>query len=329
MCGVHIASQITGALWEYPPAICGQHINKISLQHTSDQELSKAAGVRMIPSTFYFPNPIDSDDFQREMEEILASGVVGFNHGGKSLIAKQGIDTNHGGVDAYEIMVLVIDTDAAMAWLMVLVKVKGVKMVTEAIHGDLLQQEQQLQQRFQVDTIVNCTDIAGGEVAADNTCYPIRGGLIHLINDGKNFPKVGAAMTISANVARHNEIMFIPHYRNLDLTLDSPVMQRMKAHCEAFLSALKNAHIDLEYPIVQGLRPFHGTNIRVERELRCLGLGAAPSRIIHSYGHGGAGWSLSSGCAGDVLQLVEEALMDLKLKGTTSASQFAVVPTRM
>ena len=97
-------------------------------------------------------------------------------------------------------------------------------------------------------------------------------------------------------------------------------MQRMKERCEAFLPELKNAQIDPDYPVAQGLRPFRGTNIRVERELRSLGTGAAPSRIVHSYGHGGAGWSLSFGCAGDVLKLVEEAMSGVKPKGTTSAT---------
>jgi hypothetical protein len=29
---------------------------------------------------------------------------------------------------------------------------------------------------------------------------------------------------------------------------------------------------------------------------------------VHSYGHGGAGWSLAFGCAGDVRLLLEEAV---------------------
>ncbi|KAL0063907.1 hypothetical protein AAF712_009189 [Marasmius tenuissimus] len=346
-----IASQIAGALWEYPPAVCGQHTDKISLQHSkkwcmvayhiwnqiaSDEKLSKASGVRMMPSAFYFPDPVMDDDFQREkMQEIAASGVVGFNHGGKSLIEKRRIDPEHGGVDAYEIMAPVIDTDQAMSWLMDLVKAKGAKMHTEAVHGDLLQQEASLREKWGADAIINCTGIAGAEVAADDSCYPIRGGLIRLINDGRNFPKIDAAMTISADASRKNEIVFIvprsdnillmggftePNEWNLDLTLESPVMQRMKDRCEAFLPELKNARMDPDYPVAQGLRPFRGTNIRVERELRSLGNGSDPSRIVHSYGHGGAGWSLSFGCAGDVLKLVEEALQGAKPKGTTSAT---------
>jgi hypothetical protein len=52
----------------------------------------------------------------------------------------------------------------------------------------------------------------------------------------------------------------------------------------------------------------------VESELRVHDTDAkgrsGVSRIVHRYGHGGAGWSLCFGCAGDVLALVEEALAD-------------------
>ncbi|KAL0567892.1 hypothetical protein V5O48_014098 [Marasmius crinis-equi] len=343
-----LTSQIAGALWEYPPAVCGQHTNKISLQHSkkwcmvayhiwdaiaSDEELSRASGVRMVPSDFYFPHPLDSDPFHlSKMNEIKSSGVRGFRRS-PNLIPERRVDPDHGGVDAYEILAPVIDTDAAMAWLMRLVVAKGAAMLTETIHGDLLPQEHHLRARFEANAIVNCTGLAGAEVAGDKSCYPIRGGLLRVINDGKDFPKVEAALTISADVARHNEIVFIvprnddilllggftePHEWNLDLTLESPVMKRMRARCEEFLPELKKARLDPEYPMAQGLRPFRGTNIRVERELRTLATGRPPSRIVHSYGHGGAGWSLSFGCAGDVLSLVEEALMDLSPKSTTS-----------
>lgn len=117
-------------------------------------------------------------------------------------------------------------------------------------------------------------------------------------------------------VPRNDNILLIggiaeSHESQLDLRLDSPIIKRMRARCEAFLPDLKKARLDPDYPLAQGLRPFRERNVRVERELRTLGNATAPSRIIHSYGQGGAGWSLSFGCAGDVADLVEEALMDL------------------
>lgn len=112
-------------------------------------------------------------------------------------------------------------------------------------------------------------------------------------------------------VPRNHNILLIggiaePHKWDLDLTLDSEIIRRMRSRCEAFLPSLKQARVDPDYPLAQGLRPFRANNVRVERELRRTG-----SRIVHSYGQGGAGWSLSFGCAQDVVMLVEEALAGL------------------
>ena len=80
----------------------------------------------------------------------------------------------------------------------------------------------------------------------------------------------------------------------------------MRERCNRFVPGLENADYDPEAPLVQGLRPFRGKNVRVERELRRKQDGSI-SKIIHSYGQGGAGFTLSFGCAGDVLTLLNEA----------------------
>ena len=225
-----------------------------------------------------------------------------------------------------------IDTDQAMGWLTKLVEQKGAKLITEIIVGDLFDQELSLRVKYQADVIVNATGLAGMELAGDTSCYPIRGGLLRVINDGVDFPKLDYALTISAAVHESNEIVFIvprndnilllggiaePNEDQLSLTVESPIIKRMRARCEAFLPGLKKARLDDEYPLAQGLRPFRKQNVRVERELRLQEspltgfAGTVPSRIIHTYGHGGSGWSLSFGCAGDVLALVKETLHDL------------------
>ncbi|ORY64202.1 FAD dependent oxidoreductase [Pseudomassariella vexata] len=329
-----LTSQIAGALWEFPPAVCGQHTDSISLAHSkrwcmtayhiwdgiaSIPQLREASGVRMMPSDFFFPEAIDKDVAQlSKMTEIMASGVRGF-YRGADLIDERHVDPEYGAVDAYELMAPVIDTDKAMEWLTQLVQSKGATLVTETIEKDLLDIEEDLRVRFDADVIVNCTGIQGQTLAGDDSVYPIRGGLIRVINDGMDFPKVDAALTITADAAHSaNEIIFLvprndnilliggitePHKWDLNLTLESPIIQRMRARCEAFLPSLKNARLDADYPLAQGLRPFRAKNVRVERELRRTG-----SRIVHSYGQGGAGWSLSFGCAQDVALLVDQAL---------------------
>ena len=336
-----LTSQIAGALWEFPPAVCGQHTDAISLAnskrwcmvayHNWDQiaaipTLAAESGVSMKPADFFFPNPIEEDPEQlAKMKEIMASGVRGFVRS-SHIMEKRHIDPRYGAVDAYEHLAPIIDTDQCMAWLMKLVQAKGATLVRETLEGDILEHEERLRRRFKADVILNATGLAGAQLAGDKSCYPIRGGLIRVINNGSDFPKAEAALTISADAAHseHEIVFLVPrndnilliggiaesHEWNLDLTLDSPIIKRMRARCESFLPGLKNARMDPDYPLAQGLRPFRAKNVRVERELRKLG--RKPSRIVHSYGQGGAGWSLSFGCASDVLALVEDALLDLE-----------------
>ncbi|KAH7107204.1 nucleotide-binding domain-containing protein [Auriculariales sp. MPI-PUGE-AT-0066] len=338
-----LTSQIAGALWEFPPAVCGQHTDAISLQHSkrwcmvayhiwdaiaASKSLSELSGVRIRGADFFFPIPVEQDAAQfSKMQEIMASGVRGFRRD-LGIIKERRISENYGVVDAYEHLAPVIDTDVCMTFLKDLVVSKGAKLVTRTIHGDLFFQEHALRAEFSASVIVNATGLAAAETANDHTAYPIRGGLIRVINDGRDFPKVNAALTITADavhsaseivflVPRNDNVLLIggiaeSHQHKLDLTLDSPIIKRMRARCEAFLPDLKRARLDPDYPFAQGLRPFREHNVRVERELRRHKGEAAPSRIVHSYGQGGAGWSLSFGCAGDVATLVEAALLDLE-----------------
>lgn len=286
----------------------------------------------MKSSTFFFPCPIEEDPAQlHKMREIQAAGIRGFRRDA-ALIQEQKVNPSYGAVDAYEHLAPMIDTDTSMQWLMSVVEDKGATFITEKIEGSIFEQEDQLRQRFDADAIVNATGLAGIETADDMTCYPIRGALVRVINDGTHFPKVTKAMTITADAVHDsNEIVFIVprsdrilllggcaqhHQWDLDLTLESPIVKRMKARCERFLPSLKNAQLDADYPLAQGLRPFRQRNVRVERELRAQPvhngkLDPRPSRLVHTYGQGGAGWSLSFGCAQDAASLVEEALLDL------------------
>lgn len=224
-----LTSQIAGALWEYPPAVCGSHTDAISLFNSkrwcmvsyhiydeiaSDPVLSAISGVRMKPSGFFFPQLIEQDVHELgKMREIMASGVQGFRRGSK-IVEERRVNPTYGTTgsvaDSYEIQAPIIDTDVAMTWLMGLVRSKGAKFITETIHSDLLLVERDLLTRFSADAIVNCTGLNGTELAGDKSCYPIRGGLIRVLNDGRDFPKVESALTITADAVHNsNEIVFI------------------------------------------------------------------------------------------------------------------------
>ncbi|KAF8641335.1 hypothetical protein AX16_010033 [Volvariella volvacea WC 439] len=331
-----ITSQIAGALWEWPPAVCGKHTNIISLTNskrwcmTSYRAFSRLMkflpaedhGVRMRMANFFFKEQIERLPGQLEkMVEIQeASDIQGFLRD-PDLVKQHAVNQKAGVKDSYRHLAPVIDTDHYMVWLRALVASEGGHLITRKITGDLLEQEDRLLAEYNAVAIVNATGLNSYETAGDKTAWPLRGALIRVINDGKKFPKVEEVLCVS-HLDTHGEdedIVFIvprndrtlilgglaqPNVHTLDLKLDSPEIIRMRERCNNFVPGLDQAELDA-VPLVQGLRPFRDTNVRVEREKR-LKARRARSRIIHSYGQGGAGFSLSFGCASDVLNLMRE-----------------------
>jgi D-amino-acid oxidase len=72
----HITSVAAGALWEWPPAVCGHHHDQVSLDRSkswcqrsyqifADLSLDPATGVFLRPVTFYFELPIEEIGWRR------------------------------------------------------------------------------------------------------------------------------------------------------------------------------------------------------------------------------------------------------------------------
>ncbi|GJE92682.1 FAD dependent oxidoreductase [Phanerochaete sordida] len=336
-----ITSQIAGALWEWPPAVCGRHTDLISLKlsktwcmtsYRAFQKLQEVLpadgehghGIRMRTANFFFDKPIEENpDEYEKMQEIEAAKIPGFERD-SLLVTKHAVSQEAGVVDAYKHTTPVVDTDAYMVWLRSVVEAKSGKFVTHHIQGDLLEQEDALLRVFGADYIIDATGLGAFEAAGDRTVYPLRGALIRIVNDGTKFPKVNEALVVAHDYAKRDDdggIVFIvprndkililggiaqANEGKLDLTVDSPEMKRMRDRCNRFVPGLELAEVDPVSPVVQGLRPVRGENVRVERELRKKADGSL-SKIVHSYGQGGSGFTLSFGCAGDVVDLIKEA----------------------
>ncbi|KAF9892140.1 hypothetical protein FE257_002546 [Aspergillus nanangensis] len=340
--GLRLTSQIAGALWELPPAGCGPQAVQGKLPMVQDwalesfavyrtiaarATLAEAYGVKMKMFTSFHLNKIDSDALKTaKMQLMNDTGMEGFARG-THLFAKYGVNAaSHGGLqDAYEHLAPIIDTDVAMSFLMRLVRSKGARFETDTVHGDILAQEDHLLSVYGADAIVNATGVWAGAAAADDSVYPMRGGVLRVVNDGTDFPKLENSMVVSSEsksdgyfrdmafiVPRNDNILLLGSlvHRDawaLDLSPASDVVQEMRARCEDLLPMLKNARVESSYPFAQGMRPMRESYVRVELEERktCRG---QQSRIVHSYGHGGAGWSLAFGSARQVLRLVNGAL---------------------
>lgn len=337
-----LTSQVAGALWEMPPAGCGPQMygDKIPMAQrwaleslrvyralANRKDLARAFGVQMRMFTAFHLNRVDEDAVKSDkVRYIQDAELEGFSRG-THLFQKYGVNvSSHGGLqDAYEHMAPVIDTDVAMSFLMRLVRRKGARMETDTVYDDILSQEEHLLKMYDADAIVNATGVWAGETASDETVYPLRGGLLRVINDGKDFPKIENSMVVSSPtqedgsfrdmaflVPRNDRTLLLGSILNqdswqLDLTPSCPEVMQMRRRCEDLLPFLKNARLDPQCPLVQGRRPMRMGHVRVEREKR-LTQCAWPSRIVHAYGHGGAGWSLAFGSAREVSRLVQDVL---------------------
>jgi D-amino-acid oxidase len=154
----------------------------------------------------------------------------------------------------------------------------------------------------QAPIVVNCTGAGARELVPDEGLTTSRGQLVVVENPG-----------IDEFFAEHEEstepTYFLPHGDRLvlggsaesgrtDLEPDPSIAAAIRRRCGAIEPMLHRARV-LAHRV--GLRP---TRVRVRLErVRDHG-----RHLIHNYGHGGAGVTLSWGCARDVRRLAEEVL---------------------
>ncbi len=324
-----ITSNVAGALWEWPPAVCGRHHDDVLLAPskawslTSYQrfcELAEAptrTGVFLRPANFYFRQPIEDNPVELTKMKELAEHVLDFVHT-PEMIEDNGVNPDAGVVDAYSFLAPMVETDRYLSWLHRQARSAGCTLRLRRICGELRSQEQQLRQEFAADLIVNCTGLGAYELAGDKDLCPHRGAVIRIDNTGEVMPRITAAHCVANDPSTdHQDMIFIvprgddrlllgglvePDEWGTDVGLDYvPIRDLLRRNVE-FLPILADAKLDPADPIRVGLRPFRGQSVRLEHE---PGTG-----IIHNYGHGGAGVSLSWGCAEHVAQLVSQLLDD-------------------
>jgi D-amino-acid oxidase len=147
--------------------------------------------------------------------------------------------------------------------------------------------------------VVNCSGIGARELVPDPRVRPVRGQVVVVSNPGVEefFAEHPGPSTRLRYVLPHETTVVLGGTAEPDLadrTPDPEVTRRIVAGCAEVVPALAAARV-LEQRV--GLRPVRD-EVRLEPEDRPGG------RIIHNYGHGGAGVTLSWGCAREVAALI-------------------------
>lgn len=150
------------------------------------------------------------------------------------------------------------------------------------------------------DVVVNCTGLGARELVADRTVHPVRGQVVRVTNPG---------LHMSIRDEDHPDGRAYVHPRTRDCILggtldvdrwdtavDPATSEAIVSRCLELAPALRHAEV-LEHRV--GLRPGRPT-VRLEEDTPLNG----GARVVHCYGHGGAGITLSWGCAAEIVEIV-------------------------
>lgn len=147
--------------------------------------------------------------------------------------------------------------------------------------------------------LVNCTGVGAREVAKDDEVYPIRGQTILLETSEVRVGYMDNS-AIDHIFPRADGVLIggVKQKGDWNTQLDPETAADIMRRCSAIEKRLADAPVLREFV---GLRP--GRH-EVRLELEQLASGGA---VIHNYGHGSVGYTLSWGCAEDVVELAAKA----------------------
>jgi D-amino-acid oxidase len=146
------------------------------------------------------------------------------------------------------------------------------------------------------DLVINCAGIGARELVEDVDLEPHRGQVAIVPRiEGFSCAIVCDDAPLMYAIPRRNDCVFGgTNDLSSDLVADPATTDRIVAECSRVLN--------IEKPTVRaervGLRPFRKSGVRLERDQLRDG-----RTVIHNYGHGGSGFTLSWGCAREVVEL--------------------------
>jgi D-amino-acid oxidase len=144
------------------------------------------------------------------------------------------------------------------------------------------------------DAVVNCAGLGARELAADASLVAVRGQVVRVAA-----PEVREWLLDQSDprrlvyvVPRENDVVLggTADEGAEDRAPDPATTEAIRARCAALVPALRDAPV---VDVAVGLRPVRSA-VRLEVE----------GRVVHCYGHGGAGVTLAWGCAGEVAALL-------------------------
>jgi len=199
----------------------------------------------------------------------------------------------HGYQYGLRFVVPLVEMPLYLPWLAERVRADGAELYRRRIHslGELVEDG--------VDAIVNCSGLAARELVGDESVYPVRGQIARVTNPGLTMSvrdEDHPAGRAYVHPRPHDCILGGTLEHSWDTRVNLDTAQSILRRCCDVAPALAEATV-IEH--VVGLRPGRPT-VRLEEGT----LDEPGPRILHNYGHGGAGITISWGCADEVASLL-------------------------
>jgi D-amino-acid oxidase len=158
---------------------------------------------------------------------------------------------------------------------------------------------EELFSEFDCNWVVNCAGIGARELAEDREVFGMRGQLIHyhgLITQEYQFTIDFSSLSRPTYIVPRNDYFVLGGtcFASENVEVSQIEFEDIFMRCKRFVPSLRQ---NLVVKSVVGIRPCRHS-VRCEKEQFKSGI------VIHNYGHGGAGVTLSWGCAQEVLQLI-------------------------
>ena len=271
-------SDVAAALW-YP--FLSAPVEKTNVWGSRTYDIlkllatEKGAGIDMTQTFEYFrssqPDPVwksTVDNFERITEDLPSDYV-----------------------ECFSFMTQVIEMPLYLEWLMNRYNLLGGKLEKRRVNDF-----SEVPEKFQL--AVNCTGLSSGELCNDPEVYPVRGQIIRIKPKLNQMHLDQQIPTLSYIVPRSNDMILggVAQEGNWSLEPTQEDRNFILEKCSKIIPDLKNAEIIED---IVGLRPGR-TEVRLEKEQ------ISGKTIIHNYGHGGSGVTLSWGCAEEVVELANE-----------------------
>jgi D-amino-acid oxidase len=200
-----------------------------------------------------------------------------------------------GYVDGYIVPVACIETPVYMDYLVNRFEESGGKITK-------LDRDIENIEEISADSrlIINCSGLGAGKIFNDKEVFPIRGQLVKTSNPGlKDCVNEEEGPLAVSYIVPHGSYCILggtAEDNNWSLEIDPKTSEEILAKCKVLDPRLNGAKV-LGHRV--GLRPGR-TEVRLELEQI-----SPDCAVIHNYGHGGAGFTLSWGCSEDISIIAE------------------------